>query len=433
MATKAKVEHVDIIVNVLGNELNLKDGTLSKSIAIKAGQDVFTELRKQILVDKKDFIVTEGGRLLCKKIIHGILRHWDKPDESKRTLQYFMQNCLTLAESMNMRSIAFPAVGTGLPKFPPDVVASEMFSQAQSFSSSSLMTIEFVIFHDNMDVIRPFEAEMKKYLKDQTVRNKLSLHSSKPDNLFNMKSLLQSRESRSHINIRGEQNDQLENDLQYVSPDRRSDSSLPQFKYEATAPLMTSVDHHPCKNASAGRQHKTHGLYPSLLELQDPSEEHVEMEIKKYGEIVRQLKNIQKLVPCKADTSVEIRINKKGKIEVSGPKKFVSKTKRSIKSYWKRAEKADEFSQYVEWGYWNHNGHVDLFEKLLGYDLEIKYKENIKSTQFDHDGTLLLVDYGSMIMRYAGDFETKYKIVRIPKDSEYFGSSIKHGNELILE
>lgn len=65
-----------------------------------------------------------------------------------------MQNCLTLAESMNMRSIAFPAVGTGLPKFPPDVVASEMFSQAQSFSSSSLMTIEFVIFHDNMDVIR---------------------------------------------------------------------------------------------------------------------------------------------------------------------------------------------------------------------------------------------------------------------------------------
>lgn len=127
--------------------------------------------------------------------------------------------------------------------------------------------------------------------------------------------------------------------------------------------------------------------------------------------------SFQKLVPCKADTSVEIRINKKGKIEVSGPKKFVSKTKRSIKSYLKRAEKADEFSQYVEWGYWNHNGHVDLFEKLLGYDLEIKYKENIKSTQFDHDGTLLLVDYGSMIMRYAGDFETKNKIVRIPKDS----------------
>lgn len=72
----------------MGNELNLKDGTLSKSIAIKAGQDVFTELRKQILVDKKDFIVTEGGRLLCRKIIHGILRHWDKPDESKRVRKH---------------------------------------------------------------------------------------------------------------------------------------------------------------------------------------------------------------------------------------------------------------------------------------------------------------------------------------------------------
>lgn len=106
-----------------------------------------------------------------------------------------------------------------------------------------------------------------------------------------------------------------------------------------------------------------------------------------------------------------------GKIVVSGPKSCVSKTKRFIKSYLKRIEKAEEFSQYVEWGYLNHNGQVELFEKLLSYDLESKYKENIKSTKFDHDGALLLVNYRSMLMWYEGANETKYKISRFPKDS----------------
>lgn len=55
---------------------------------------------------------------------------------------------------MNMRSIAFPAVGTGFHKYPPDIVAREMFSQTMAFSTSYLTKIEFVVFHDNTDVIK---------------------------------------------------------------------------------------------------------------------------------------------------------------------------------------------------------------------------------------------------------------------------------------
>lgn len=120
---------------------------------------------------------------------------------------------------------------------------------------------------------------------------------------------------------------------------------------------------------------------------------------------------------CRADRSVEIEIKMNGKIVVSGPKSCVFKTKRSIKSYLKRIEKAEEVSQYVEWGYLNHNGQVEIFEKLLSYDLESKYKENIKSTKFDHDGALLVVNYTPMLMWYEGANEIKYKISRYPKDS----------------
>lgn len=65
----------------------------------------------------------------------------------------FLQTCLGFAESMNMRSIAFPAVGTGFHKFPPDVVAKEMFNEIGTFSRSSLTNIEFVICHRNNHVI----------------------------------------------------------------------------------------------------------------------------------------------------------------------------------------------------------------------------------------------------------------------------------------
>lgn len=77
--TKKKV---DIIVNVLGRGWDFRSGTLSTSIIDKAGRGVLTELRYHRSFDKNDFIVTGGGRLFCKKIIHGVLHEWDGRDKN---------------------------------------------------------------------------------------------------------------------------------------------------------------------------------------------------------------------------------------------------------------------------------------------------------------------------------------------------------------
>lgn len=80
---------------------------------------------------------------------------------------------------------------------------------------------------------------MKKYLKDQTIRNKPSIHSSKIT-----PSLL--RASQSHNESRDEQNELFEHFLQHNRANRFK-SSQPQFKYEASPQL-----NYPGKSLSAG-------------------------------------------------------------------------------------------------------------------------------------------------------------------------------------
>lgn len=120
---------------------------------------------------------------------------------------------------------------------------------------------------------------------------------------------------------------------------------------------------------------------------------------------------------CKADGNVEVLRQQNGKIKISGPKDVVFKTKSSIVLYLRKLEKAEEVSQYVEWGFLINRGKVKPFDKILSYELETKYKDNVQSTAFDHYGTLMFVDYTSMHIWYNGDDAYTYKISRTIKDS----------------
>ncbi|XP_076115159.1 protein mono-ADP-ribosyltransferase PARP14-like isoform X1 [Mytilus galloprovincialis] len=159
---------------------------------------------------------------------------------------------------------------------------------------------------------------------------------------------------------------------------------------------------------------------PLYKEHEAHSETHSETQITEYEVLVQQLENSQGLMHCKADGNVEVLRQLNGKIKISGPKDVVFKTKSSIVLYLRKLEKAEEVSQYVEWGFSINRGKVKPFDKILNYELETKYKDNVQSTAFDHYGTLMFVDYTSMHIWYDGDDAYKYKISRIIKDSVSF-------------
>ena len=74
-----------------------------------------------------------------------------------------MQRCLQKGEELRMGSIAFPVIGTGKLKFPPNTASRIMLEEVFSFSEangySSLKDIRFIVYQHDQELIRAFGQE----------------------------------------------------------------------------------------------------------------------------------------------------------------------------------------------------------------------------------------------------------------------------------
>ena len=70
----------------------------------------------------------------------------------------FVENCLLEANRLRLRSIAIPAVGTGLLGYPSDLVVNCLFNEADKFSASNPDTtvneIRFVVYEKDQKTFR---------------------------------------------------------------------------------------------------------------------------------------------------------------------------------------------------------------------------------------------------------------------------------------
>ena len=71
---------VDVIVNSTNTNLDLKVGTLSRSLLKVGGETILQELQRKYSDGIKlgEIAVSTGGNLLCNEIFHGVLVKWDK-------------------------------------------------------------------------------------------------------------------------------------------------------------------------------------------------------------------------------------------------------------------------------------------------------------------------------------------------------------------
>ena len=96
-------------------------------------------------------------------------------DASGYLLSQIISNCLNKMTAMNMRSIAFPAIGAGSLKYPSAVVARHFLDEVSSFLRRSTQTglhINFVIYaSDTTNVREAFEFEFDNYSKINSMPN----------------------------------------------------------------------------------------------------------------------------------------------------------------------------------------------------------------------------------------------------------------------
>ena len=174
-------QNVDVIVNAANNRLSHGAG-VAGAIIDKGGYGIQKESDNYISrygpVNDGEVAVTGPGKLTCKKIIHAVGPVWRRSDEEKckRALKMACSKSLTAAASnKKCKSIAFPAISSGLFGMPKEVSAKVMFEAVKEYitrdpSKAILTDIRFVIIDD--PTVKVFKKEFIEFFqiqKDQSL------------------------------------------------------------------------------------------------------------------------------------------------------------------------------------------------------------------------------------------------------------------------
>ncbi|XP_005247217.1 protein mono-ADP-ribosyltransferase PARP15 isoform X4 [Homo sapiens] len=147
-------EQVDVIVNSTARTFNRKSG-VSRAILEGAGQAVESECAVLAAQPHRDFIITPGGCLKCKIIIHV-----PGGKDVRKTVTSVLEEC----EQRKYTSVSLPAIGTGNAGKNPITVADNIIDAIVDFSSQhstpSLKTVKVVIFQP--ELLNIFYDSMKK-------------------------------------------------------------------------------------------------------------------------------------------------------------------------------------------------------------------------------------------------------------------------------
>lgn len=145
--TKLKV---DAIVNAANKSL-LGGGGVDGAIHRAAGPKLLEECRTLNGCNTGEAKITKGYNLPAKFVIHTVGPVWNggKYNEEKLLANCYY-NSLLLAEKNNIKTIAFPAISTGVYRFPPEKAAKIAINEVTKFllSSNIINKVIFVCFDD---------------------------------------------------------------------------------------------------------------------------------------------------------------------------------------------------------------------------------------------------------------------------------------------
>ncbi len=138
----------DAIVNAANNDLQLGAG-VAGAIRRKGGEEIQRECDAIGSIPVGYAAITGGGKLKARHVIHAASMQLRRAHDGGN-LRNSVAHSLRIAAEGGLKTIAFPAVGTGIAGFPIEECASIMLQEiAQHLKGeTSLEKIYFVLFDD---------------------------------------------------------------------------------------------------------------------------------------------------------------------------------------------------------------------------------------------------------------------------------------------
>src|ERR1700751_5892249 len=138
----------DAIVNAANNDLQLGGG-VAGAIRRKGGLQIQAECNEIGPVPVGGAAITSGGNLKARYVIHAASMQLGGTT-SAQSLRSSTAHSLRIAAQKGLKTIAFPAIGTGIAGFPMEECAEIMLSEVAAHlkQDTSIEKVFFVLFDD---------------------------------------------------------------------------------------------------------------------------------------------------------------------------------------------------------------------------------------------------------------------------------------------
>ena len=139
---------LDALVNTANNRLWMGGG-VAGALKWAGGEEIEAEAVKKGPIPIGEAAVTGAGKLKAKYIIHAAVMGQDLKTDAEKIRQA-TRNSLLRGDELGIKSIAFPALGTGVGGFPLGECARIMISEVRQYSAGKtrLERVVFVLYDE---------------------------------------------------------------------------------------------------------------------------------------------------------------------------------------------------------------------------------------------------------------------------------------------
>ena len=152
---------VEAIVNAANKSLILGGG-VAGAIRTQGGPSIQEECNKFGPIEVGEAVLTGGGNLKAKYVIHAAGPVYGEGDEDQK-LANAIVNSLRIANKLQLHSIAFPAISTGIFHFPMKKCSDIMLKESMNFLKKNDFPKEIILCLYSEEAYQIFKDQLSFY------------------------------------------------------------------------------------------------------------------------------------------------------------------------------------------------------------------------------------------------------------------------------